>query len=176
MTHADAFRLLGLQPGVSIAAIRKAHEELAAQWHADLHTETPEAAALAATHRAELATALAVFAPPIADGDRPAVYAPRETPSQPYSPQQASKQRLAPQISAPSAWPESSRGKRRSAGMRNMIIGGALALLGAIVTFATHELAVGTGGGSYVILYGPMVGGGLLFIKGLSQFAAPSMR
>lgn len=174
MTHADAFRLLGLKPGVSLAEIRKAHDELAAQWHADRHVETPEAAALAATHRADLATALAVFAPPSLDGDRPAAYAPRETPSQPYSPQQAAKQRLAPQIAMPSEWPEPSRDKRRSTGVRNMIIGGALALLGALVTFGTHQLADGSGGGGYLIAYGPMIGGALVFLKGLAQLGSGS--
>ncbi|MBA3454846.1 MAG: hypothetical protein H0T42_17290 [Deltaproteobacteria bacterium] len=176
MTHADAFRLLGLKPGASIAAIRQAHEELQAQWHADLHAASPEAAALAATQRAELSTALAVFAPPSADGDRPAAYAPRETPSQPYSPQQAAKHRIAPQVTAPSEWYEPGRGKRHSAGVRSMIIGVAIALVGALVTFGTHQLAAGTGGGGYLVAYGPMIGGALLFIWGLAQLGTERRR
>jgi len=152
VTHADAFRLLGLAPGASLAAIRSAHDQLAAQ----LPSDDPR--------RGELAQALALFVPP----------APLVTHVEPgiEIPWHAGKGPL-PMPGAPT--PQSAdaqRAHRRSLGIRNMVIGGALALVGILITAGTHEAAVSGGGGTYLIMYGPIIGGGLMFVQGLVQTAS----
>lgn len=60
---------------------------------------------------------------------------------------------------------------RRSKGVK-MIVGGlALILLGAIITGATHEAAVSNGGGTYFIAYGPIVVGVMTMFRGFFNLA-----
>jgi len=182
VTHGEAFRVLGLRPGASLGEIKRSHDELAGQWHPESHAGTPQTAALAATRRDELATALALLAPPVPD-PVPAPDAPHAAPAQPFAP--APSAQVQPGVE--SSWhagqgptpppprfapPGPPHAQRRSTGVRNMLIGAGLALLGILVTVGTHEAAAGSGGGTYLIMYGPIVGGALLFFQGLGQAAS----
>jgi hypothetical protein len=60
---------------------------------------------------------------------------------------------------------------KRAAGVKMMVLGGALLLLGIIITSATHQRAVDHGGGTYVIAYGPIVVGAIRFLQGLFYLA-----
>lgn len=58
---------------------------------------------------------------------------------------------------------------------RNAIVGGIVLLgLGLAVTVGTEAAASANGGGTYIIAYGPMVGGIVLLLKGL--LATPPRR
>jgi len=67
-------------------------------------------------------------------------------------------------------WPYNLKEKpadRRAKGVK-MIVGGlALILLGAIITGATYQGAVDRGGGTYFIAYGPIVVGVMTLFRGL---------
>ena len=55
------------------------------------------------------------------------------------------------------------------AGRRNMMIGGAICLIGIVVTLATLTLASDSGGGRFIIAWGAIIGGGIQFFRGYSQ-------
>ena len=59
---------------------------------------------------------------------------------------------------------------RRSAGVNNMTVGLLWCVGGSLVTGVTYNMAVSSGGGSYVIAWGAIVFGGLQFLKGLAQW------
>jgi len=67
-------------------------------------------------------------------------------------------------------WPYNLKEKpaiRRANGVK-MIVGGlALILLGAIITGATYQSAADRGGGTYFIAYGPIVVGAMTLFRGL---------
>jgi hypothetical protein len=174
VTHGEAFQVLGLKVGASLAAVRKAHDELQAQWQADRHAQSPEEAAIAETRRGEIVAALSQLAPPLPQA--PAA-PPAEAPAVHVEPGveipwRASQGRL-PMPGAPAPLTDSvQRARRRAAGVRNMLVGGGLALVGVVITALTHEAAVANGGGTYLVMYGPMVAGGILFLQGLLGFAS----
>ena len=51
--------------------------------------------------------------------------------------------------------------------MTQMLVGGGLILLGVVITAVTHDAAVRSGGGTYVVAYGPIVFGVIRFFQGL---------
>ena len=58
---------------------------------------------------------------------------------------------------------------------RNAIVIGIIMLgLGLAITVGTESLAASSGGGTYIIAYGPMIGGIVLLLKGL--LATPPRR
>ena len=58
---------------------------------------------------------------------------------------------------------------------RNAIVGGIIMLgLGLAVTIGTESMASSSGGGTYIIAYGPILGGIVLLLKGL--LATPPRR
>jgi hypothetical protein len=60
----------------------------------------------------------------------------------------------------------------KSAGQKNMAIGGIIAVIGLVVTLATFAAATGEQGGRYVIAWGAVIFGGIQFFRGLSQVSA----
>jgi hypothetical protein len=56
----------------------------------------------------------------------------------------------------------------REAGLKNMLIGGLIACVGALLTYIGYNEA-GHGGGKYVIWWGAVVYGGIQFFRGLAQ-------
>jgi len=57
-----------------------------------------------------------------------------------------------------------------AAGRRNMMIGGAICVVGLLVTIATFAAAANSsGGGKFIIAWGAVVFGAIQFFRGLSQ-------
>jgi hypothetical protein len=72
-------------------------------------------------------------------------------------------------IEAETAEPsERSKKERSSAGLRNILIGGALFIGGIIVTVATYTMA--DVGGTYILCYGPIIFGFILAVRGLIEY------
>lgn len=57
----------------------------------------------------------------------------------------------------------------KSTGMRNMIIGGLVCLVGTLITVGTLA-ATRHGGGTYIVAYGAIIFGAVQFFRGLSQY------
>ena len=56
------------------------------------------------------------------------------------------------------------------AGIRNMVIGGAICFIGIAVTIGSYHAAANSpSGGQYVIAWGAVIFGGIQFFKGLSD-------
>jgi hypothetical protein len=53
----------------------------------------------------------------------------------------------------------------RKSATRQMIVGGALLAVGIVITIVTYQMA--SDGGTYVVSYGPVIGGVVLFVRGL---------
>jgi len=64
--------------------------------------------------------------------------------------------------------PSASQRSSGNGGLGNMVIGGGIALIGLAVTIGTYSAA--EGGGSYLIMWGPVIFGGIKFLQGLGQF------
>ena len=62
---------------------------------------------------------------------------------------------------------DAERAAKRAHAAKMMVIGGIVCLVGIIITVATHDAAESSGGGTYVIAYGPMIFGGIRFFQGL---------
>jgi hypothetical protein len=60
----------------------------------------------------------------------------------------------------------------REAGMKNMAIGGMIAILGGAFTIASYWLALQGGVGAYVVAWGAILFGALMFLKGAAQASA----
>ena len=56
------------------------------------------------------------------------------------------------------------------AGVKNMVAGGALCIIGILITTVSYMAAAG--GGTYVITWGAIVFGGVLFVRGLTDYLA----
>ena len=59
----------------------------------------------------------------------------------------------------------------RSAGLKNMGIGALFCIGGIIATVVTYSIASESGGGTYIIAWGPAIFGGIQFFRGLFQVA-----
>ncbi len=59
----------------------------------------------------------------------------------------------------------------RSAGMKNMGIGALFCIGGIVATIVTYAIASESGGGMYIIAWGPAIFGGIQFFRGLFQLA-----
>ena len=195
MQLADAYRLLGLSPGATEPEVRQAHDQHQWQWHGDRHNQNPQASQYAYARRAELAVALdmvhrAGF--PDANGvprmgsygtaPAPVPYAPPPAAQAPYSP--VPQPAYQPQQGVEVAWQphhgplpmpvppppipvDAARAHKRSQGTTQMLVGGGLVILGIVITSVTHDAAVSSGGGTYVVAYGPIVFGVIRFFQGL---------
>jgi ribosomal protein L37AE/L43A len=62
---------------------------------------------------------------------------------------------------------DAEKAAKRARGAKLMLLGGALCLVGIIITAVTHDQAEENGGGTYIIAYGPMIVGGIRFFQGL---------
>jgi hypothetical protein len=60
------------------------------------------------------------------------------------------------------------RDAHRASGHRMMIVGGVIALLGIVITAATYSSA-SQAGGTYIVAYGPIIGGVITFFRGLAR-------
>jgi hypothetical protein len=61
-------------------------------------------------------------------------------------------------------------GSSSSAGAnRKMVVGLALLLGGIAVTALTYQSAAASGGGSYVVAYGPIIFGAIHFVRGVGE-------
>jgi hypothetical protein len=78
----------------------------------------------------------------------------RQDPGQPYQ----------PPFGLSSA-ADDARRRARSSGVRQMAIGGVIALIGIALTVATYAAA--SDGGHYVVAYGPAIVGVITFVRGL---------
>ena len=56
---------------------------------------------------------------------------------------------------------------KKALAARRMGIGALLLVIGVVITVATHDEAESSGGGTYIIAYGPMIVGGIRFLQGL---------
>jgi hypothetical protein len=73
-----------------------------------------------------------------------------------------------PSVAPPSqAMVDAQRAQKRSEAVTKMLVGGGLIILGVVITAATHDAAVRSGGGTYVVAYGPIVFGVIRFFQGL---------
>jgi uncharacterized protein YjeT (DUF2065 family) len=59
----------------------------------------------------------------------------------------------------------------RSSGLKNMGIGALFCIGGIVATVVTYAIASESGGGTYIIAYGPAIFGGIQFFRGLYQVA-----
>ncbi len=59
----------------------------------------------------------------------------------------------------------------RSAGLKNMGIGALFCIGGIVATVVTYSMAADSGGGTYIIAWGPAIFGGFQFFRGLIQLA-----
>ena len=80
---------------------------------------------------------------------------------QPYQP--AGQEPYRPPFGLSTA--EDARRHARSSAVRQMVIGAVLALIGIVLTVVTYSAA--SGGGHYVVAYGPAIVGLITFVKGL---------
>ncbi len=62
----------------------------------------------------------------------------------------------------------------RSQAGTNIVLGLVLFIVGLAITVGTRDAAESSGGGTYIVAYGPMVGGGIMFFKGLLQLGSKS--
>jgi len=53
-------------------------------------------------------------------------------------------------------------------GMRNMMVGGVICLVGTVITIGTYA-AASNGGGHYVVAWGAIIFGGIQFLQGMIQ-------
>lgn len=60
---------------------------------------------------------------------------------------------------------------KKAAGRKNILIGAGLLVLGLIITIGTYSAASSSGGGTYVISFGPIIFGVIRLIQGLVQIA-----
>lgn len=109
-------------------------------------------------------------------GDQQPQARPPQQPPQANWPPQAPPQGI-PRAPAPGYIPfehdphvQMMRDAHRSSGHRMMITGGIIALVGIIITAATYS-AASEGGGTYLICYGPIIGGVVTFFKGVARAA-----
>ena len=64
--------------------------------------------------------------------------------------------------------PSASQRHSGDSGLGNMVIGGAIALIGLAVTIGSYS-AASEGGGRYVVMWGAVIFGGIKFLQGLGQ-------
>jgi hypothetical protein len=62
--------------------------------------------------------------------------------------------------------------ENRQVALRDILLGGAICLVGTVVTIYTYSTASNSGGGKYVIAWGAIVFGGIQLFKGLVGLAA----
>ncbi len=192
MQLADAYRLLGLSPGATEPEVRQAHDQHQWHWHGDKHNQNPQASQYAYARRAELAVCLdmihragfpdATGAPrmgsygtaPPAPCAPPAPYSPQAAPRHAYQPQQGVEVAWQPHhgplpmpVAPPPMPVDAARAHKRSQGTTQMLVGAGLVILGIVITSVTHGAAVSSGGGTYVVAYGPIVFGVIRFFQGL---------
>jgi hypothetical protein len=73
---------------------------------------------------------------------------------------------LGPAMSAGAAQ-DAERSAKRAQSARMMLVGLVLLVIGIAITAVTHDQAESSGGGTYIIAYGPMIVGGVRFFQGL---------
>ena len=59
---------------------------------------------------------------------------------------------------------------QRNAAKRSMLIGGAIAIIGLIITLGTYA-AASDGGGRYIVTWGAIIFGGIQFLRGFSKYS-----
>ncbi len=67
----------------------------------------------------------------------------------------------------PAAQSDPAKAAKRAVAVRRMAVGGILCVVGIAITAATYNSAQDSGGGTYVIAYGPMIIGAIRFFQGL---------
>ena len=178
MDLVEAYRTFNLAPGAPEAQVRAVHHDMTSAWHPERFRADPAMyqQAVAATQR--LNAALAAIA---AAGFRmPQPY------GQPMQPQQQMQQAYAPPMYPPPGMPQGgyrppqpvspaqmATEKKKQAG-KNIALGLVLFIVGLAITVGTKDAAESSGGGTYVVAYGPMIGGAVLFFKGLVQLGSKS--
>jgi hypothetical protein len=63
------------------------------------------------------------------------------------------------------------KGENRQAALRDILLGGAICLVGVVITIYTYSTASNAGGGRYVVAWGAILFGGIQFLKGLVGLA-----
>jgi hypothetical protein len=63
---------------------------------------------------------------------------------------------------------EAKRSEQRGEAMNDIVLGGLLLAGGIVVTWLTHD-AASRGGGTYILAYGPIIGGIIKIVRGLSR-------
>jgi hypothetical protein len=58
---------------------------------------------------------------------------------------------------------------KREAGTRNMWIGGAICIVGIVVTSISYSAASSEGGGRYIVAWGAILFGAIRFVRGLAD-------
>jgi len=166
MHISDAYRLLGVAPGATEPEGRWGHDQAQMPWHGDRHAHDPNAAQYAYARRAELALALdmihrAGFPDP---AGKPRVLNVPHGTELPWQPHHGP---LPMPAVAPPQTLDAERAHKRSQGVKKLLGGIGLIALGAIVTGVTHQAAVDSGGGTYVVAYGPIIVGVVMLFQGL---------
>lgn len=87
---------------------------------------------------------------------------------QPSGQQQPYGQQQVPWGVAPPQQPYDMRAQDRKAAVKQMAIGGVVALVGLIITIVTYRAA--SGGGHYVVAWGPAIFGLIAFVRGLVAY------
>src|SRR3954463_13629519 len=150
MQLADAYRLLGVAPGATEPECRWGHDQAQLPWHGDRHAHDPDAAQYAYARRAELALALDMIHRagwPDPAGQPRVMTAPQGV-QVPWRPHHGPLPM--PAIAPPPPLDVERAHKRAKAG-KDLLLGVGLLALGGIITAATHEAAVSSGGGTYVV-------------------------
>jgi hypothetical protein len=65
------------------------------------------------------------------------------------------------------AWNRTQEARQRAAANRLIVTGLIAMIVGLVLTVGTYESAVGRGGGTYLVAWGPMVWGLITFFRGV---------
>lgn len=183
MDPIEAYRTFDLAPGAPEPQVRAVHRDMTAAWHPDRFRNDPAMyqQAVAATQRLNAALAsLQAIGFPLYQQQPPAPY-PSAPPAPP--PPQQMQQPAYPPPHAPPMYPPPGApmgspfvpmnpSKNSKNAGTNIVLGLVIFFVGLGITLGTMDAA--EGGGTYVVAYGPMVGGGMLFFKGLFQLGSKS--
>jgi hypothetical protein len=186
MDPAEAYRTFNLSPGAPEAQVRAVHRDMTQAWHPDRFRNDPAMyqQAVAATQRLNAAlAAIAALGFPLYQ--QPWQQQPPQQPMYPAPPQQQQAYPPPPQHvqQQPPMYPPPQGGPNLPPMNPSVhkkhpgaLIGGGLLLffIGLGITVGTRDAAESSGGGTYVVAYGPMVWGGLMFFKGLFQLGSKS--
>jgi hypothetical protein len=172
MELAEAYQVLNLAPGATEAQVYAAQQHLVEQWLPYRKHSNPSARQRADVELARFELAPQIIAAagfPSVPQLPPALAAASKPPApKPVAPRPAPAP-AAPRTPVVRVAPGPSISEQRSRASLNIAFGIVLILIGVGITVATRQSA--SGGGTYIIAYGPVVVGVIRLFRGLAGLA-----